>query len=70
MDRDVEIATALSSTSPEVRPDAGVYVLEQNGFVRERESRNGFNCIIERRPTIPRRCVTTRKVPTVPYKRL
>ena len=49
MDRDLEIATALSAAPPEVRPHAGVYVLEQNGFVKVRESQNGFNCIIERR---------------------
>ena len=49
IDRDLEIATALSAAPPEVRPHAGVYVLEQNGFVKVRESQNGFNCIIERR---------------------
>ena len=48
-DRDQEIATALSSAPPEVRTHAGVYVLEQQGFVQARESQNGFNCIIERR---------------------
>jgi hypothetical protein len=49
MDRDQEIATALSSAPPEVRTPAGVYVLEEHGFVKVRESQNGFNCIIERR---------------------
>jgi hypothetical protein len=49
MTRDQEIATALSSAPPEVRTLAGVYVLEEHGFVRVRESQNGFNCIIERR---------------------
>jgi hypothetical protein len=49
MDRDQEIATALSSAPPEVRTSAGVYVLEEHGFVKVRESQNGFNCIVERR---------------------
>ena len=49
MDRDQEIAKALSSAPPEVRSRAGVYVLEGRGFVKARESQNGFNCIIERR---------------------
>src|ERR1700741_4008667 len=49
MDRDLEIARALSAAPPEVRPHAGVYILEQHGFVKVRESQNGFNCIIERR---------------------
>ena len=49
MDRDQEIATALRSAPPELRGSAGVYVLDQHGFVKVRESRNGFNCLIERR---------------------
>jgi len=51
LDRDQEIATALSSAPPEVRARAGVYVLEERGFVKVRESQNGFSCIIERRAT-------------------
>jgi len=49
MGRDQEIATALNAAPPEVRTHAGVYVLEEHGFVKVRESQNGFNCIIERR---------------------
>jgi len=49
LDRDKEIETALSSAPPEVRARAGVYVLAERGFVKVRESQNGFNCIIERR---------------------
>ena len=49
MDRDQEIARALGSAPPEVRTRAGVYVLEEHGFVKVGESGNGFNCIIERR---------------------
>jgi hypothetical protein len=49
LDRDKEIETALGSAPPEVRARAGVYVLEERGFVKVRESQNGFNCIIERR---------------------
>jgi hypothetical protein len=51
MNRDEEISTALNSAPPEVRGNAGVYVLEEHGFVKVRESKNGFNCIIERRGT-------------------
>jgi hypothetical protein len=51
MDRDQEVATALSSAPPELRGSAGVYVLDPHGFVKVRESRNGFNCLIERRGT-------------------
>ena len=48
MDRDKEIQLALSAAPIELRAEAGVYVLEQKGFVKVRESRNGFNCLVER----------------------
>lgn len=48
LDRNREIAMALSAAPPELRADAGVYVLESSGFVLVRTSRNGFNCLVER----------------------
>ncbi len=49
MDRDKEFQMAVISAPPEIRDGAGVYVLEVHGFVKVRDSRNGFNCIVERR---------------------
>ena len=46
--RDKEIALALSAAPEHLRKDAGVYALDQNGFVKVRESRNGFTCIVNR----------------------
>ena len=40
---------AVDSAPSELRDGTGVYVLEQHGFSKLRESRNGFNCIVERR---------------------
>lgn len=39
---------ALGAAPPELRANAGVYVLEHSGFVLVRASRNGFNCLVER----------------------
>ncbi len=46
--RDKEIALALSAAPEHLRKDAGVYVLERNGFVKVRDSTNGFTCILNR----------------------
>jgi hypothetical protein len=46
--RDREIALALSAAPEHLRKDAGVYVLERRGFVKVRESKNGFTCIVNR----------------------
>ena len=46
--RDKEIALALSAAPEHLRKDAGVYVLKRNGFVKVRESKNGFTCIVNR----------------------
>lgn len=43
-----EIDAALEAAPPHLRSDAGVYVLGSDGYRRVRESRNGFNCLIER----------------------
>jgi hypothetical protein len=48
LDRNREIAMALSAAPPELRAGAGVYVLDRSGFVLARASRNGFNCLVER----------------------
>ncbi len=43
-----EIAAALEAAPEHLRPDAGVYVLTAMGYRRVRDSRNGFNCLLER----------------------
>ncbi len=48
LSREKEIALALSAAPEHLRKDAGVYVLERNGFVKVRESKNGFTCIVNR----------------------
>ncbi len=40
---------AVMSAPPEIREGTGVYKLEEHGFSKVRESRNEFNCIVERR---------------------
>jgi hypothetical protein len=46
--RDKEIELALSAAPEHLRDGAGVYVLERNGFVKARDSSNGFTCIVNR----------------------
>jgi hypothetical protein len=46
MDREKEIALALSACPPSVAPGAAVYVLDKSGYVKVRESRNGFTAIV------------------------
>jgi hypothetical protein len=48
LSREKEIALALSAAPEHLRKGAGVYVLERNGFVKVRESTNGFTCIVNR----------------------
>lgn len=45
MDRDDEIALALSAAT--VASKAAVYVLEKSGYVKIRDSQNGFTAIVE-----------------------
>ena len=47
MDRDKEIALALSACPPELATGAAVYVLEKNGYVKVRDSTNGFTAIVQ-----------------------
>jgi len=46
--RDKEVELALSAAPEHLRKVAGVYVLERNGYVKVRESTNGFTCIVNR----------------------
>jgi len=46
MDRQKEIALALSACPPRIAAKAGVYVLERSGYVKVRESENGFTAIV------------------------
>ena len=46
--RDKEIEVALSAAPEHLRQGAAVYVLERNGYVKIRESTNGFTCIVNR----------------------
>ncbi|MGH9557186.1 MAG: hypothetical protein ACRD2Y_15315 [Terriglobales bacterium] len=46
--RDSEMAVALSAGPAHFAEQAGVYVLEQGGYVKVRESKNGFTCIVDR----------------------
>jgi hypothetical protein len=48
MSESEEIETALEGAPPHLRADAGVYVLKKIGYVRARETRNGFNCLLVR----------------------
>jgi hypothetical protein len=46
MERDKEIALALSACPRSVADKAGVYVREKSGYVKVRESQNGFTAIV------------------------
>jgi hypothetical protein len=47
MEREKEIALALSSCPAAVVSKAAVYVLEQAGYVKAREGQNGFTAIVQ-----------------------
>jgi hypothetical protein len=47
MDRQREIALALSACPAAVAENAGIYALEPLGYVKVRDSRNGFNAIVQ-----------------------
>jgi hypothetical protein len=46
MDRQREITLALSACPPALAAKAGVYVLEKSGYVKVRDSENGFTAIV------------------------
>ncbi|MGE0353089.1 MAG: hypothetical protein AB7I33_00670 [Gemmatimonadales bacterium] len=48
LSRAEEMELALSAAPEHLRAGAGVYVLEASGYVRARESSNGFTCIVNR----------------------
>lgn len=47
MDRQKEIALALSACPASVASKAAVYVLEKSGYVKVRDSQNGFTAIVQ-----------------------
>jgi hypothetical protein len=47
MARDREVALALSACPPAVASKAAVYVLEKTGYVKVRDSQNGFTAIVQ-----------------------
>ena len=47
MDRQKEIALALSACPPSVASKAAVYVLDTSGYVKVRDSQNGFTAIVQ-----------------------
>ena len=52
MDREKEVALALSACPTAVASKAAVYVLEKTGYIKVRDSENGFTAIVQHvRPT-------------------
>jgi hypothetical protein len=47
--RDQEIALALEAAPPAVGARAGVYVHDKDGYIKARESQNGFVCLVDHR---------------------
>jgi len=47
MERQKEIALVLSSCPESIASEAAVYVLEKSGYVKIRESQNGFTAIVQ-----------------------
>src|SRR6202051_2574350 len=47
MDRQKEIALALSACPPPVASNAAVYVLDKSGYIKVRDSQNGFTAILQ-----------------------
>jgi hypothetical protein len=47
MDRQKEIALALSSCPPSAASTAAIYVLDTSGYVKVRDSQNGFTAIVQ-----------------------
>jgi hypothetical protein len=48
-DRDKEIALALEAGPPSVTAKAGVWVHDKTGYVKARDSQNGFVCVVDHR---------------------
>jgi hypothetical protein len=47
MDRDKEVALALSACPPPVAAKAAVYVLNRGGYIKVRDGENGFTAIVQ-----------------------
>jgi hypothetical protein len=47
MDREKEVAMALSACPPSVASKAAIYVLEKSGYVKVRDSENGFTALVQ-----------------------
>jgi len=47
MDRDKEVALALSACPPPVAAKAAVYVLDRAGYIKVRDGENGFTAIVQ-----------------------
>jgi hypothetical protein len=47
MDRQTEMALALSACPPSVATKAAVYVLDKTGYIKIRESQNGFTALVQ-----------------------
>src|SRR3954463_6194029 len=47
--RDLEIELALNAAPPHLRDGAAVWVLDRAGYVKTRDGRNAFSCIVSRR---------------------
>ena len=47
MDRQKEIALALSACPPSLASKAAIYVLDRSGYVKVRDSENGFTAIVQ-----------------------
>jgi hypothetical protein len=48
-DRDKEIALALEAAPPSLTSKAGVWVHDKTGYVKARDSQNGFVCVVDHR---------------------
>jgi hypothetical protein len=49
VDREQEVALALEAAPPTLAAKAGVYVHDKSGYVKARESQNGFVCVVDHR---------------------
>jgi hypothetical protein len=48
-DKDKEIALAFEAAPPSLTAKAGVYVHDKTGYVKARDSQNGFVCVVDHR---------------------
>src|SRR4051794_20472392 len=48
LDREKETAAALSACPKHLQEGAGLYALEKTGYVKVRDSKNGFIAIVQR----------------------